>query len=1411
MHGLAQLLGTSPPLAEVREQVARLLRPHGPGVRRLPPLLILGETGTGKGLLAGAIHRAGPRAGGPFVDVNCAAIPETLLEAELFGFERGAFTDARQAKAGLFQAAQGGTIFLDEVGLLPLALQAKLLKVVEERTVRRLGSTRSEPLDVAVVAATSEDLASAVAARRFREDLYHRLAVVTLRLPALRERGDDVLLLAEHFLARACADYGLPARALGSDARAALMGHRWPGNVRELGNVMERAALLAEGPVVTAAHLELGGGAAARAAGGPPAGPELADALHEVERTHLVDALRATDWNISRAATRLGIPRNTLRYRMERHGLGIETPDTPRRRRGGRPPTVSRSAAAAGAPPRREARRVAMMHTSLVAARPLPSSETVRALETVVDKIRASGGHVEEIGADRVVAVFGLEPAEDSPLRAVHAALAVQAVAARARREAAERPDVRTAIGVASVQVTVAGDVTALDPASAAKARDGLAATLATAQPGDVVVDPGAAAAARRRFALVPLEVVKGVGLLHRVAGRADERKGRFVGRERELRLLHERFEQARGGQGQVVLLVGEPGIGKSRLLLELRRRLGAEAAWNEGQAQSYGRSMPFHALVDMARRTFRIDDADPEPVVIDKLERRVRRLGDDVLTALPFLRALLGVDPGDPTVSGMDPKLRHAEIRAATRRLIARGAERRPHVLVFEDLHWTDPATEDLISVLADGLAASRVLLVLTFRPGYTPPFGDHTFHTRLAVTALSDDESLGMAEALLEADGLPEPLRRLIAGKAEGNPFFVEELVRALQEGGALRREDGRLALARPLDEIQVPDTVQDVIVSRIARLPDVPRRVLQHAAVLGREFGRRLLERVLPAGIGLDEALRELRAVELVHEKTLFPEPTHAFNHALTHEVAYGSLSAAERRALHDAIARAIEAVHADRLPEHYGLLAYHFSRAEEWSPALAYLLRAGERAAHAFAVSEALDLYDQALGAARRQPGGADAATLVTIHLAKAALQVVRSDFQRSRAEAEQALALARGAGDREREAAALAAVAWAATWARDLEGAVAQAQRAIEVGEPTGATSALARSHVTIGFVSAVTGRIDVAREHLERALTVSEAARDAFHRSLALATAGLVLNWEEDWASAARLQASGLAVAREHGQLYPLLLGGFFYGLTLGGRGDYDAALAVFREGLALSEKVGDEAIHHRLLNCLGWLHLELGDVEGGTELNRRSAAVGRRRLDPGTIPNAEINLGDAALVRGDLALAGELYESVERFARSPDSSDWMRFRWSIRLAASRGELALARHDLDGAAAGAMRCLELATRWRSRKNQVKGWRLAGEVACARRRWDEAEEALRQARDLAVEIGNPPQLWLTQAAIARLEAARGRGEAARAAAQAARAAVAGVAATLADPVLRASLARAPVLARLGDLERSLGPA
>ena len=294
-----EILGGSPALRAALDQVARLI-PH-PQVT----VLIVGETGTGKELLARALHTNGPRHAAPFVDINCAAIPESLLEAELFGHERGAFTDAVAAKPGLFEIANGGTLFLDEIGHLPFRLQGKLLRVLEERRTRRLGSTKAFPVDVRVIAATNVNLSRAVRRGQFREDLYYRLNVVPIALPALRERPEDVTLLARHFLSRFAAAYGLRSATFSPAAERALRSRRWPGNVRELRNVIERAVLMSRGPVIDAASL-------APEAEDAPVSDVPPRQLRAIIKNAVRETLEQCGGNKSDAARKLGISRTRL-------------------------------------------------------------------------------------------------------------------------------------------------------------------------------------------------------------------------------------------------------------------------------------------------------------------------------------------------------------------------------------------------------------------------------------------------------------------------------------------------------------------------------------------------------------------------------------------------------------------------------------------------------------------------------------------------------------------------------------------------------------------------------------------------------------------------------------------------------------------------------------------------------------------------------------------------------------------------------------------------------------------------------------------------------------------------------------------------------------------------------------------
>jgi len=297
-----ELLGGSSALRAMLTKARRVL-PHADVT-----VLITGETGTGKELLARALHEGGPRVDGPFVAVNCAAIPSQLLESELFGHERGAFTDAHQAKRGLFEEADGGTLFLDEVGHLPLPLQGKLLRALEEKRIRRVGATESRSVDVRIMAATHVDLAGAVRRGEFREDLFYRLNVVSLELPPLRERGGDVELLAEAFMAVLAARYRLPPPELTPNVRAALRAHAWPGNVRELRHAIERALLLSEPGTINPAEL-LPQGRTAPAQSHGPSGPAT---LAQVISAAVEAAIARHDGNKSAAARELEISRQRL-------------------------------------------------------------------------------------------------------------------------------------------------------------------------------------------------------------------------------------------------------------------------------------------------------------------------------------------------------------------------------------------------------------------------------------------------------------------------------------------------------------------------------------------------------------------------------------------------------------------------------------------------------------------------------------------------------------------------------------------------------------------------------------------------------------------------------------------------------------------------------------------------------------------------------------------------------------------------------------------------------------------------------------------------------------------------------------------------------------------------------------------
>jgi DNA-binding NtrC family response regulator/tetratricopeptide (TPR) repeat protein len=1317
MTPLAELLGKSPGMQAVRDTVGRLLA-HGLAGRRPPAILIQGETGTGKSLLARALHRASPRSAGPLVEVNCAAIPEPLLEAELFGFERGAFTDARQPKAGLFQTAHGGTLFLDEVGLLPEGIQAKFLKVLEDGSVRRLGSTRSEPADVAIVAATSEDLLHAVRRHRFREDLYHRLAVVTVRLPALAERGPDILLLAEHFLARACADYRLPAKTLTADARTALLAHRWPGNIRELANVMERAVLLTDTPLVTADALGLSAAPGRPGAGPvePPRTASLRGVPGTMEREHLLEALRDTDGNIARAAAQLGIPRGTLRYRLEKLGL---------QPRGSPPPRASPPAAGAmsePAPPPRaeparsagpwERRQLAFLRATLVPPRDRDArAEIAEALKVLGEKVESFGGRVEELGPLGLVAAFGLEPVEDAPRRAAHAAIAMRKAIQSPRFVSTEPVGFKIAIHASPGLVWQAASTLVIDMEATARAHTVLEGLVTASERETILVSHPAARMLERRFTLVPIGLVEPAGGSgYRLEGLEQPglapRGGMtpLVGRESELEQVHRALARAETGHGQVVALVGEPGVGKSRLVWEMVHAQRAHG-WLvlQGGAVSYGTATPYLPVVNLLRAYFEVGDQDEPREIRDKVTQRLLALDRALEPTGPAFLALLDAPVEDPGWETLSPPARRQRTINALKQLLLRESQAQPLLVVVEDLHWIDAETQTALDRLVESLPAARLLLLVNYRPEYRHDWSGKTYYHQLRLDPLPPEQASELLETLLGGDVGLAPLKPLLLARTEGNPFFLEEGVRSLVDDGVLLGDRGAYQLVKAPEAFDVPGTVQAILAARIDRLPADDRDLLQIAAVVGTDVPVAVFAAVAGrAADALADGLARLQSAEFLYETSLVPDAVYTFKHALTHEVAYDSLLHERRRALHARIVEAIEALYPDRLAEHVERLAHHAVRGEAWERALVYLRQAGTRALERSANRASVAWFEQALSALQRMPETQETQEQsVDLRIELGWAQYSTGELGKRFSSLREAERLAQTLGDQRRLGWVSAFMGMHLLVTRDSGHARPYAQRARDIGASFGDVALTAAADNYLGWACHAAGELLEAENFLRKSIPGLDLHPIHARRRISA-------RWQ-------------LAV-------------------SLGERGAFDEAIAQAQEGIQRAEALDD--VHNLVMAYWGLGHVcsLRGDLG-------RAGAMLERALTLARGWNFPIWIADIGALLGYVyALSERVTEGLAlvRQACADLESAGVVFLHSLAVG-HLSEACRLGGRLEEAHAAAARVLSLARERGERGREADALRLLGDVAAQRERLDgtAAESHYSQGLALATELGMLP--------------------------------------------------------------------
>jgi class 3 adenylate cyclase/tetratricopeptide (TPR) repeat protein len=615
-------------------------------------------------------------------------------------------------------------------------------------------------------------------------------------------------------------------------------------------------------------------------------------------------------------------------------------------------------------------------------------------LEYMMEAVHRYEGTVNQVAGDGIMALFGAPLAhEDHAVRACYAALDMQAAMRRyteeVRRSHGVEVQIRVGLNSGEVVVRTIGSDLRMDYTAVGQTAHLAARMEQLATPGTVRLTADTLRLAEGYIEVKSLGPVPVRGLeqpvdVYEMIGAGPRRSRfhaaaargltRFVGRESELEALRQAIEGTAAGHGQVIAIVGEPGVGKSRLVWEVTHSHRVHG-WLVLQASpvSYGKATSYLPIVDLLKGYFGIEDRDEPRTAREKLTGKLLTLDRALEGHLPALLSLIDVPTDDLQWSTLDPPQRRRRTLDAVKRLLLRESQVQPLMVVVEDLHWIDSETQALLDGLVESLPGARLLLLVNHRPEYQHTWGSRTYYAQLRLDPLPAEGAERFLAALLGTNAGLEPLRRMLIAQTEGNPFFLEECVRTLVETGALAGERGAYQLARPLPAIQVPATVQAVIAARIDRLCAEDKALLQTASVVGKDVPVGLLQAIAElAGDELHAAIGRLQAAEFLCEAGVFPDIEYTFKHALTHDVAYGSLLQDRRRLLHVRILETIERIYADRLAEHVERLAHHAFLGKDWPKAFTYLKQAGAKALARSVHREAVSYFEDALTALAHLP-------------------------------------------------------------------------------------------------------------------------------------------------------------------------------------------------------------------------------------------------------------------------------------------------------------------------------------------------------------------------------------------------------------------------------------------------------
>ncbi len=616
--------------------------------------------------------------------------------------------------------------------------------------------------------------------------------------------------------------------------------------------------------------------------------------------------------------------------------------------------------------------------------------------EILIHKVHDYEGTVNELTGDGIMALFGAPIAlEDAPLRAISSSLSIHRALAKFndinRQENNNIPPVTLRIGIhtGSVVVGVLGNDLRVefkavgDTVNLASRIEGLA------EPGTTYVsaDTFKLTEGFFRFEAIGEKAIKGKEspvTIYRVIEKSTSRTRfdvsaelgltPFVGREREKEILLDSFERVKKGEGQAISIVSEAGNGKSRLLYEFRKAVASEdAIFLEGKCLSYSKNRAYQPVVDFLKSFFNIEFRSSDTEIKKKVKKGLDLLKVEVKSTLPYILELLSVKDSGIDKQSMSSEAKRDHTLRSLKRILIKGSEMRPVILAIEDLHWIDNSSKEALNQLLDSIAGARVLLVLTYRPDFIPSWGVRSYISQINLSRLTNRESSDMAAHILDTEKISPDLIDLLAKKSEGIPFFIEEYIKYFRASKIIEKRDDEYHLSEKMTDMTVPSTIQDVIMSKIDRLSELSKKVLETGAIIEREFGYELLNRVT----GLTEqelliSLNALKDVELIYERGIFPETTYIFRHALTREVTLQSILEKRKRELHNQIGEAIERLYEENLEEYYYVLVEHFLQSENYEKAAEYANLASRKARHDTGLFDAITFAKKCIFCLEKMP-------------------------------------------------------------------------------------------------------------------------------------------------------------------------------------------------------------------------------------------------------------------------------------------------------------------------------------------------------------------------------------------------------------------------------------------------------